>query len=100
MQRKFLIQVFALKKEGSEQYRSVIFPADRPLEALSFVKNGLNMKPRSSKSSNESCTVERMLRKFSRRLNPLKAGWENWSLQMRKPHRWAGVRNFWAISYL
>jgi hypothetical protein len=32
MQRKFLVQVFAVKKEGSDQYRSVIFPADRAME--------------------------------------------------------------------
>ena len=32
MQRGFLIQVFAVNKEGSDQYRSVIFPADRAME--------------------------------------------------------------------
>jgi hypothetical protein len=32
MQRKFLVQVFAVKKEGSDQYRSVIVPADRAME--------------------------------------------------------------------
>ena len=32
MQRKFLVQVFAVKKDGSYQYRSVIFPADRAME--------------------------------------------------------------------
>ena len=36
MQRKFLVQVFAVKKEGSDQYRSVIFPADRAMEGALF----------------------------------------------------------------
>ena len=36
MQRKFLVQVFAIKKEGSDQYRSVIFPADRAMESALF----------------------------------------------------------------
>jgi hypothetical protein len=36
MQRKFLVQVFAVKKEGSDQYRSVILPADRALESALF----------------------------------------------------------------
>ena len=36
LQRKFLVQVFAVKKEGSDQYRSVIFPADRALEGALF----------------------------------------------------------------
>ena len=36
MQKKFLVQVFAVKKEGSNQYRSVIFPADRAMEGALF----------------------------------------------------------------
>jgi hypothetical protein len=36
MQRKFLVQIFALKKESSDQYRSVIFPADRAMEGALF----------------------------------------------------------------
>jgi len=32
MQKRFLVQVFAERKEGSDQYRSVIFPADRASE--------------------------------------------------------------------
>ena len=35
-QRKFLVQVFAVKKEGRDQYRSVIFPADRAMEGALF----------------------------------------------------------------
>jgi hypothetical protein len=30
--RKFFVQVFAVEQDGSYQYRSVIFPADRPME--------------------------------------------------------------------
>jgi hypothetical protein len=36
MQRKFLVQVFAVKKEGRDQYRSVIFPAHRAMEGALF----------------------------------------------------------------
>src|ERR1700740_771519 len=36
MQRKFLVQVFAVKKEGRYQYRSAIYPADRALEGAFF----------------------------------------------------------------
>ena len=36
MKRKFLVQIFAVKKEGSDQYRSVIFPADRAMESALF----------------------------------------------------------------
>ena len=32
MKRKFYVQVFAVEQDGSYQYRSVIFPADRPME--------------------------------------------------------------------
>ena len=32
MRRTFFAQVFAAEKDGSEQYRSVIFPADRSTE--------------------------------------------------------------------
>jgi hypothetical protein len=32
MKRKFFVQVFAVEQDGSYQYRSVIFPADRPME--------------------------------------------------------------------
>jgi hypothetical protein len=32
MQRKFLVQIFAVKNEGGDPYRSVIFPADRATE--------------------------------------------------------------------
>ena len=31
-QRQFLVQVFAVKEEERDQYRSVIFPADRAME--------------------------------------------------------------------
>ena len=36
MHRKFLVQVFAVKKEGSDQFRSVIFPTDRAMEGALF----------------------------------------------------------------
>jgi hypothetical protein len=36
MQRKFLVQIFAVSKAGSDQYRSVIFPADRAMEGALF----------------------------------------------------------------
>ena len=32
MQREFFVEVFAVKKEERDQYRSVIFPADRAME--------------------------------------------------------------------
>src|SRR5271163_2019609 len=72
MQRKFLVQVFAVKKEGRDQYRSLIFPADRAMEGALFCEKW---------HKDESDVV----------------GW-NWSLQIRKPHCWAGVRSFWTIS--
>jgi hypothetical protein len=36
MQRKFLVQVFAVKEGERDQYRSVIFPADRAMEGAFF----------------------------------------------------------------
>jgi hypothetical protein len=36
MKRKFYVQVFAVEQDGSYQYRSVIFPADRPMEGSLF----------------------------------------------------------------
>jgi hypothetical protein len=36
MKRKFYVQVFAVEQDGSYQYRSVIFPADRPMEGYLF----------------------------------------------------------------
>jgi hypothetical protein len=36
MQRKFLVQVFAVKEGERDQYRSVIFPADRAMEGALF----------------------------------------------------------------
>ena len=36
MKRKFYVQVFAVEQDGSYQYRSVIFPADRPMEGALF----------------------------------------------------------------
>ena len=35
-QRQFLVQVFAVKEEERDQYRSVIFPADRAMEGSLF----------------------------------------------------------------
>jgi hypothetical protein len=35
-QKKFLVQVFAVKEEERDQYRSVIFPADRAMEGSLF----------------------------------------------------------------
>jgi hypothetical protein len=32
LKRKFFVQIFAVERDGSYQYRSVIFPADRPME--------------------------------------------------------------------
>ena len=32
MKRTFFVQVFAVEDDGSYQYRSVIFPANRPME--------------------------------------------------------------------
>ena len=32
LRRKFFVQVFAVERDGSYQYRSVIFPAHRPME--------------------------------------------------------------------
>jgi hypothetical protein len=32
LKRNFIVQVFAVEQDGSYQYRSVIFPADRPME--------------------------------------------------------------------
>ena len=36
MKRKFFVQVFAVEQDGSYQYRSVIFPADRPRDGSLF----------------------------------------------------------------
>jgi hypothetical protein len=36
MQREFFVEVFAVKKEERDQYRSVIFPADRAMEGSLF----------------------------------------------------------------
>ena len=36
LKRKFFVQVFADEQDGSYQYRSVIFPADRPMEGSLF----------------------------------------------------------------
>jgi hypothetical protein len=36
MKRKFYVQVFAVEQDGSYQYRSVIFPADRPMDGSLF----------------------------------------------------------------
>jgi hypothetical protein len=36
MQRKFLVQVFAVKEGERDRYRSVIFPADRAMEGALF----------------------------------------------------------------
>jgi hypothetical protein len=36
LKRNFIVQVFAVEKDGSYQYRSVIFPADRPMEGSLF----------------------------------------------------------------
>ena len=36
LERKFLVQVLAVKNGGSDQYRSVIFPADRAMEGALF----------------------------------------------------------------
>lgn len=32
VKRKFFVQVFAVEQDGSYQYRSVIFPANRPMD--------------------------------------------------------------------
>ena len=32
MKRKFFVQVFAVEQDGNYQYRSVIFPASRPMD--------------------------------------------------------------------
>jgi len=34
--RKFFVQVFAVKKEGRDQYRSAIYSADRAMEGALF----------------------------------------------------------------
>jgi hypothetical protein len=36
MQREFFVEVFAVKKEEGDQYRSVIFPADRAMVGSLF----------------------------------------------------------------
>ena len=36
LKRNFIVQVFAVEKDGSYQYRSVIFPADRLMEGSLF----------------------------------------------------------------
>ena len=97
MQRMFIVQVFAAKRRKERNIEASSFLLLERWKALFFVKDGIKMKLKSSKSSNESCTVLRMLRQFSIRLNP-SVGWGNWNLQMRKPYCWGGVRNYWAIS--
>lgn len=32
LKKRFFVQVFAAERGGTDQYRSVIFPADRPME--------------------------------------------------------------------
>jgi hypothetical protein len=36
LKREFIVQVFAVQREGGYRYRSAIFPADRPLEGSLF----------------------------------------------------------------
>ena len=36
MKREFFVQVFAVEQDGSYQYRSIIFPADRAMDGALF----------------------------------------------------------------
>jgi len=90
---------FLLSKKGKGiSIEASYSPLIERWKALSFVKNGIKLNPGSSKSCNESCTVRRMLRTLSAKLNPFKAGWGNCGLQTRKPHCWVGVLSFRVVS--
>jgi len=79
MQRTFFVQVFAVKQEGRDQHRSVIFPADRATEGALVCE----------KWHEDESEVVQVLQRIlqdaadvTEVLNLLKAGWGNWRLQI------------------